>query len=604
MLPDEIASGGYTAWQRVDMSELRAAPTHGDPAPHKCTDVLCGYPRHSSQLTGLKVCARCKTVAYCSRECQRVQWPHHKHACKKLCAGTIEYTRSVVVDGLVLLITDLCSDDLSDAQDLESTVDVRCQGESMAGSLVVDNTPVAAFVYSMLGEFYLFHKLWDEAIRTFARAIALYEYMGDQFATVKDTVGSGGRGPQTIAYRYRSLATCYRHQKMMPEATTSLQKCIDIYEGIRVQISNVLAVDVSDEMARIYLELAQYYDHTCRNRLACTAVNQGLVLAREYGDEKLVRQALTLCASLYRQRGNFRVAMLNLEQALRSALDAGLPTHEINAYQIKIAACYQYFGDYDDAIMALDKCVRRGMSSADTGDHAQYYISYRFGQCTAALGHYSRAARFFYKCQQYAEIESFDVQTVSELHMQLGATVLKEGIRAMFMDSSEDAIRRCSDGASMLCSSLLTTNSCSGFLDAHMCLAHYNRQMNLHDAADYHIWMHMHAFSKHSRSYCSGCLQPRHCNVKMVTCSGCRVARFCDAHCQLRASSRYLPIGRVRHSKICGLITKMRDGAEDWLRTTEEPSVEALAGMTPALRQDLKKFIQQEAIAFTKMVDI
>lgn len=28
-----------------------------------------------------KVCVRCKTVAYCSRECQRIEWPVHKRFC-------------------------------------------------------------------------------------------------------------------------------------------------------------------------------------------------------------------------------------------------------------------------------------------------------------------------------------------------------------------------------------------------------------------------------------------------------------------------------------------------------------------------------------------
>jgi hypothetical protein len=48
-----------------------------DPAKKRC--FVCRQPKHS----GLQECVGCHNVRYCSRECQKKDWPSHKKICKK-----------------------------------------------------------------------------------------------------------------------------------------------------------------------------------------------------------------------------------------------------------------------------------------------------------------------------------------------------------------------------------------------------------------------------------------------------------------------------------------------------------------------------------------
>ncbi|KAJ7719696.1 hypothetical protein DFH07DRAFT_937408 [Mycena maculata] len=57
---------------------------------HKITEHSCKLPACSnSKLQGkvMRLCAQCKSVHYCSTDCQRADWPNHKQLCKRLAAA-------------------------------------------------------------------------------------------------------------------------------------------------------------------------------------------------------------------------------------------------------------------------------------------------------------------------------------------------------------------------------------------------------------------------------------------------------------------------------------------------------------------------------------
>ena len=52
--------------------------------------MICTYLVQVCGTEGAKLCAPCSSVAYCSKECQKEDWPNHKAACKALRAQKSE----------------------------------------------------------------------------------------------------------------------------------------------------------------------------------------------------------------------------------------------------------------------------------------------------------------------------------------------------------------------------------------------------------------------------------------------------------------------------------------------------------------------------------
>jgi hypothetical protein len=82
------------------------------------------------------------------------------------------------------------------------------------------------------------------------------------------------------------------------------------------------------------------------------------------------------------------------------------------------------------------------------------------------------------------------------------------------------------------------------------------------DAALAHLKEHLSWRVQRGRDTCAGCGQTRGEHTPMLTCSGCRVARFCSADHQKMASKKAALGGSLttgRHKDICGVLRKWRD---------------------------------------------
>jgi hypothetical protein len=68
------------------------------------------------------------------------------------------------------------------------------------------------------------------------------------------------------------------------------------------------------------------------------------------------------------------------------------------------------------------------------------------------------------------------------------------------------------------------------------------------------------------RDTCAWCGQTRGEDTSMLTCSGCRVARFCSSDHQKVASKKAALGGSLRtgrHKEICGILSKWREVVKD-----------------------------------------
>ena len=56
----------------------------------RCFNMKCSLPDRMAERSTMLVCARCRTSHYCSRRCQKADWPFHKELCENVCMQRAE----------------------------------------------------------------------------------------------------------------------------------------------------------------------------------------------------------------------------------------------------------------------------------------------------------------------------------------------------------------------------------------------------------------------------------------------------------------------------------------------------------------------------------
>ncbi len=83
-------------WRRIRCSCLDKAYEEAKSIPKKgtCFNLLCSHQNRFVERSKLRCCSRCRSVNYCSRECQVADWSLHKSFCDEVAATRAEFDAS------------------------------------------------------------------------------------------------------------------------------------------------------------------------------------------------------------------------------------------------------------------------------------------------------------------------------------------------------------------------------------------------------------------------------------------------------------------------------------------------------------------------------
>ena len=83
-------------WRRIRCSclDARYEEVKSIPKMGVCSNPYCTHPNRTVQRSKLRCCSRCRSVTYCSHECQATDWPVHKEFCDEVAATRAEFDAS------------------------------------------------------------------------------------------------------------------------------------------------------------------------------------------------------------------------------------------------------------------------------------------------------------------------------------------------------------------------------------------------------------------------------------------------------------------------------------------------------------------------------
>jgi tetratricopeptide (TPR) repeat protein len=291
--------------------------------------------------------------------------------------------------------------------------------------------------------------------------------------------------------------------------------------------------------------------------------------------------------------------------------------------------CYQITGEYaraielheqDMAMCALlgdragvaGACCNLGVCYADTGDYGRAREQYEqhsamakklgdregvatacgnLGDCCLQTGEYARAISYFTEQYDIAK----DMQAVPDqadaalgmgvaLRLEVRANVRGRAAGAPELPGPHSSASACGDDGVREAEKWLQTALDGGIITARLHLAHLAFDAGLEDTALAHLQGYLSSCVQNGRNRCAGCEQIRAKDTQMLTCGGCRVARFCSADHQKMASKSVAVGGSLlkgRHRDVCDVLGKWR------VQVVKH-------GMSPdVLRSDLLAFLRQ-----------
>jgi tetratricopeptide (TPR) repeat protein len=476
---------------------------------------------------------------------------------------------------------------LEDAADWRGVVTQERAARAVAAAVRTSMPSTAAWVYCTLGRAYQnlgnFSKALEHHMEhlTIAKEVGdragegqVYGHLGNAYDSLGDYAKAIERHTQCLAIAkevgdragegqaYAHLGISYGSLGDFAKAIKYHTQCLMIAKevGDRAGESGAYGnLGIAYHLLRDFAKAIKYHA-------------QCLAIARELGDRAGEGQAYGNLGNAYDSLGDYAQAIEHHTQDLAIANEVGDRAGEGTAYG-NLGNAYHSLGDFAKAIDYHAQHLEIAKELGDRGGEGRAYAN--LGTCHMHLKEYVRALAYFEAQHSLAtSLKLAHVQSDAALNMGVALTLHVRAARQGTATGADQAPGPHSHSSASAClndsvreaAKWLQAAFDGGSKFAKLHLAHLTFDVGQEDAALAHLKEHLSRCVHLGRYVCAGCGQTRGEDTPMLTCSGCRVARFCNTDHQKMASKKAALGGNLRtgrHKDICGVLSKWREVVKD-----------------------------------------
>jgi len=472
----------------------------------------------SKTCADLLVCARCKVENYCSKKCQVSAWRNgHKRTClpKDTIAALETLSR------------------LFDAEDWLQMVEHETRWSEVATAITDTRPTQSMFVYHALGIAFQSLQRYAQALECFVLHLEIARKIGNR--------SQEGRASCNLGIIHHHLG--------------NFGKAIEC-QKLRL----VIAMEENDEaaMSRAYCNLGCTYDLIGDHFKAVRFHKLDLGIQQKIGNVLGESSACGNIGNAMHALGDFESALEWHKKHMAFATGLGDAKGECSASG-NIGMVLESSGQFREAHAHYQKqlVLAKHINDRDLQARACANLS----TCHIHMHKFEEALGFIRRQQDLA----LDMQVPhmkTDADMNLGVTLAFQASRLLAAQHeletpAPELHAKIEEALGWLDVAFDGGQWFAKLHSAQLLFAAGDR-----DAAFRDLKCIMSIMVKCSHLCCSGCGQKRGENKPMLTCGGCRVARFCSVSHQKMASRKFSSGGSVatgRHSDMCAILGQWRD---------------------------------------------
>lgn len=453
----------------------------------ECSRILVSKQRLS--------CSRCKSIVYCSKECQILCWPNHKISCNLFKSDKTKSEKKIKQKFL------------NNAANIFSRVDV-----------VMD--------------FYK-NKQWDKVTDLEHDIVRIVNEVNEINEMDKGFVKMSMAASELFRLLSYSCKMIFKIEKAIEFAEMAKKE----YE--RKKIANsILKVSC-------YMQLANCYTIVGRVKETKELYEQILPYHNNDDEKYSILFGIGMC--------NFRLceyelAIQNLEEAYVIAIKN---MSENKRLEVMLRLSQTYFSQrkYGKACKSYSECINLSgsLSEGTESTYTLQFVLHVIIKSTLGIG-VSKWANA--RERSIIAIKKHKSHTTEKYKKEIQKChILMHESNEFLMQASDIVENTIKNSKVPLCKKLIS--------DINIRNAYLNYDMENRDNALVHLRKFLDSELENARDACKFCGEKRSETMEMLTCSGCKVARFCNTNCQQQASKKKMMCCGdiiVMHKFVCPLL--------------------------------------------------